>query len=115
MRPRTELALSAGLLLVLGMIAVAIGSRRDQGEATDSPRSTYLTGPGGASAFAEDVGTEADLFKAVQLLVERGADVKINNDAGGTVMHFAAQSGFNSVVKYLAGKGAALEIEFPPP
>jgi ankyrin repeat protein len=63
----------------------------------------------GASAFAEDVGTEADLFKAVQLLVERGADVKISNDAGGTVMHFAAQSGFNSVVKYLAGKGAALD------
>jgi ankyrin repeat protein len=63
----------------------------------------------GTSAFAEDVGTEAELFKAVQLLVEKGADVKVNNDQGGTVMHFAAQSGLNSVVKYLAGKGAALD------
>ena len=63
----------------------------------------------GQSAFAEDVGTEAELFKAVQLLVEKGADVKVNNDQGGTVMHFAAQSGLNSVVKYLAGKGAVLD------
>jgi ankyrin repeat protein len=63
----------------------------------------------GTSAFAEDVGTEADLFRAVQLLVEKGADVTISNDQGGTVMHFAAQSGLNSVVKYLAGKGAALD------
>ena len=63
----------------------------------------------GQSAFAEDVGTEADLFKAVQLLVEHGADVKVNNDQGGTVMHFAAQAGFNSVVKYLAAKGAPLD------
>jgi ankyrin repeat protein len=63
----------------------------------------------GTSAFAEDVGTEAELFKAVQLLVEKGADVKVSNDQGGTVMHFAAQSGLNSVVKYLAGKGAALD------
>jgi ankyrin repeat protein len=63
----------------------------------------------GTSAFAEDVGTEPELFKAVQLLVEKGADVKVSNDQGGTVMHFAAQSGLNSVVKYLAGKGAALD------
>jgi ankyrin repeat protein len=63
----------------------------------------------GQSAFAEDVGTEADLFKAVQLLVDHGADVTINNDAGGTAIHFAAQSGLNSVVKYLAGKGAPLD------
>ena len=53
MRPRTELGLSAGLLLVLGMIVVAAGTRRGRPEAADSGRSTYLTGPGGASAFAE--------------------------------------------------------------
>jgi hypothetical protein len=53
MRPRTELALAAGLLLVLGVLAVALGSRRSQPEPSESPRSTYLTGPGGASAFAE--------------------------------------------------------------
>jgi hypothetical protein len=52
MRPRTELGVSAGLLLGLGLIVVAVGSRpdRDKGE---SRRSTYLTGPSGASAFAD--------------------------------------------------------------
>lgn len=53
MRPRTELALSAGVLLVLGVVVVALGSRRGRATADESPRSTYLTGPGGASAFAE--------------------------------------------------------------
>lgn len=64
MRPRTELALSAGLLLVLGMIAVALGSRREQADPTSSPPSTYLTGPAGASAFAEAAA-------ALQVKVER--------------------------------------------
>ena len=63
----------------------------------------------GASAFAEDYGTEPDFLKSAQLLVEHGADVKGTNDAGGTTMHFAAQSGFNSVVKFLASTGAPLD------
>ncbi len=53
MRPRTELGLATGLLLALGVVVVAIASRRDRPAPSDSPRSTYLTGPGGASAFAE--------------------------------------------------------------
>jgi hypothetical protein len=52
MRPRTELGVSAGLLLGLGLIVVAVGSQPDR-DTADSRRSTYITGPGGASAFAE--------------------------------------------------------------
>jgi hypothetical protein len=52
MRPRTELGVSAGLLLGLGLIVVAVGSQPDR-DTEDSRRSTYITGPGGASAFAE--------------------------------------------------------------
>jgi hypothetical protein len=52
MHPRTELGVSAGLLLGLGLIVVAVGTRPDR-DAEESRRSTYLTGPGGASAFAE--------------------------------------------------------------
>jgi hypothetical protein len=52
MRPRTELGVSAGLLLGLGLIVVAVGSRPDR-EREKSSRSTYITGPGGASGFAE--------------------------------------------------------------
>jgi hypothetical protein len=53
MRPRTELGLSAGLLLGLGLLAVAAGSRRDRSAEREAGRSTYLTGPAGGSAFAE--------------------------------------------------------------
>lgn len=66
MRPRTELGLAAGLLLVLGAIAVAVGSRRARPAPNESPRSTYLTGPGGASAFAEAasrLGVEVERFR----------------------------------------------------
>jgi hypothetical protein len=66
MRPRTELGLAAGILLALGVIAVAAGSRRTQAAANDSPRSTYLTGPGGASAFADAVsrlGGQVERFR----------------------------------------------------
>jgi hypothetical protein len=55
MRPRTELALSAGLLLVLGVAAVVLGGRRGRPAPNESRRSTYLTGPGGASAFADAI------------------------------------------------------------
>ena len=64
MRPRTELGLSAGLLLGLGLIVVAVGSRPDR--KSDERRSTYLTGPGGASAFAEAaarLGVEVERYR----------------------------------------------------
>jgi hypothetical protein len=55
MRPRTELAIAAGLLLILGVAAVILGSRRGRPAPSESRRSSYLTGPGGASAFAEAI------------------------------------------------------------
>jgi ankyrin repeat protein len=63
----------------------------------------------GTSAFAEDVGTEADLFAAAKLAIEHGADVKAVSDSGATALHYAAQSGLNSVVQLLAAHGAILD------
>jgi ankyrin repeat protein len=65
----------------------------------------------GQSAFSEDVGTEADLFKAAQLAVAHGADVNAMNDTQGTALHYAAQSGLNSVVTLLAQHGAVLDAK----
>lgn len=53
MRPRAELALGAGILLVLGVGAAALGSRRARVTDADPRRSSYLAGPSGARAFAE--------------------------------------------------------------
>jgi uncharacterized protein len=64
----------------------------------------------GTGAFQKDVGTEGDLFEAVKLLVEHGVDVNASNDAGQTALHFAVQSG-DSLVKYLAEKGATLDVK----
>jgi hypothetical protein len=65
-RPRTELSLAASLLLGLGVIAVAVGNTRARTPSSESARSTYLTGPGGASAFAEAasrLGVEVQRFR----------------------------------------------------
>lgn len=52
MRPRTELALGAALLMVLGAGAAALGSRNTRIGDGDPRRSTYLYGPSGASGYA---------------------------------------------------------------
>jgi ankyrin repeat protein len=64
----------------------------------------------GTGAFQKDVGTEADLLQAVKLCVERGVDVNAVSAAGQTALHFAVQSG-DSLVKYLAQKGALLDVK----
>ena len=72
----------------------------------------YASGLGrGTSAFAEDVGTEADLFRAARLAIEHGADVRAANDQGLTALHYAAQSGLSSVVQLLADHGAVLDAK----
>ena len=53
MRPRTELALASGLFLLLGLGAVALGSRRSRPQEDDERRSTFLSGPAGARGYAD--------------------------------------------------------------
>jgi ankyrin repeat protein len=65
----------------------------------------------GQSAFAEDVGTEAEMLRAVQVALDHGADVNAANTQGGTPLHFAAQSGFDSVIQLLADRGAVLDAK----
>jgi uncharacterized protein len=72
----------------------------------------YASGLGrGTSAFAEDVGTESDLFRAATLALEYGADATAFNDQGLTALHYAGQSGLNSVVQLLADYGAVLDAK----
>jgi ankyrin repeat protein len=67
----------------------------------------------GVAIFNEgdDAGTEAETLAAVKRLVEHGVDVNLVDQNGETAMHGAAYRGHNSVVQYLADKGAALDVK----
>jgi ankyrin repeat protein len=52
---------------------------------------------------------EPKVLEAVTLLVGHGVDVDAFNANGQTILHNAAQRGHNSVVEYVAGKGAKLD------
>jgi ankyrin repeat protein len=52
---------------------------------------------------------EPKVLEAVTLLVEHGVDVNAFNANGQTILHNAAQRGHNSVIEYVAKKGARLD------
>jgi ankyrin repeat protein len=52
---------------------------------------------------------EPKVLEAVTLLVEHGVDVNAFNANGQTILHNAAQRGHNSVIEYVARKGAKLD------
>jgi ankyrin repeat protein len=58
--------------------------------------------------------SEPAVLEAVTLLVEHGVDVNAFNSNGQTVVHTAAQRGMNSVIEYLASKGAKLDRRDKP-
>ena len=58
----------------------------------------------------EDPGTEAEVLEAVKLALELGNDLNVVNNDGETVMHGAALKHVPSVVRYLAERGARVEV-----
>jgi ankyrin repeat protein len=52
---------------------------------------------------------EPKVLEAVTLLVDHGVDVNAYNANGQTILHNAAQRGHNSVIEYVARKGAKLD------
>ncbi|PYS53077.1 MAG: hypothetical protein DMG13_13975 [Acidobacteria bacterium] len=73
---------------------------------------TALMAAAGVGTYSpgEDAGTESEALEAVRLLWELGADVNTVNKAGDTPMHGAAYKFFPSVVRFLAEKGARIDI-----
>jgi ankyrin repeat protein len=58
----------------------------------------------------EDAGTESEVLEAVQAALDLGADVNAVDNNGETAMHGAAYKNLPKVVKFLAGKGAKIDI-----
>lgn len=71
-------------------------------------------GMGAPLAATEDTltGTDkGDPLDAIKLFVQAGADVNAGNDLGFTAIHYAAQTGRDRIVEFLAAKGANLDVK----
>ncbi len=64
----------------------------------------------GTSAPGEDPGTEPEVLEAVRVALELGNDINAVDDHGETAMHGAAYKHVPSVVEFLAGTGAKIEV-----
>jgi hypothetical protein len=58
----------------------------------------------------EEAGTEAEALEAVQVLLDRGADLNTVDNNGQTPMHAAAEGNFPTIVQLLADRGANADI-----
>ncbi len=56
-------------------------------------------------------GTEAEALEAVKMCAELGVDVNAQNDKQETAMHGAALRGANTIIEYLASKGAKIDVK----
>jgi uncharacterized protein len=55
--------------------------------------------------------TEPDAIKAITMLLDRGLDVNAADNTGRTALHGAALQGYDQVVRFLAGRGAKLDVK----
>jgi ankyrin repeat protein len=58
----------------------------------------------------EDAGTESEVLEAVQVALELGTDINAVDNNGETAMHGAAYKNLPKVVKFLASKGARIDV-----
>jgi ankyrin repeat protein len=58
----------------------------------------------------EEAVTEAEALEAVQVLLDRGADLNTVDNNGQTPMHAAAEGNFPAIVQLLADRGANADI-----
>jgi ankyrin repeat protein len=64
----------------------------------------------GTRSAEEEAGTDEEAVEAVGYLLSLGADINGVADTGDTAMHGAAFANFPKVVKFLAAKGAKIEV-----
>ena len=55
--------------------------------------------------------TETDAVESIALLLQAGVDVNAADGNGRTALHGAAQKGYDQVVRFLASKGAKLDLK----
>ena len=64
----------------------------------------------GTRSPGEDAGTEEEVIEAMQVALDHGADINAVDEHGETAMHGAAYKNLPLAVKFLADKGARIDI-----
>jgi ankyrin repeat protein len=64
----------------------------------------------GTRSPGEDAGTESEVIEAMQVALDLGADLNAVDDKGETAMHGAAYKNLPGAVRFLAEKGAKIEV-----
>jgi uncharacterized protein len=64
----------------------------------------------GTRSPGEDAGTEEEVIEAMQTALDHGADINAVDQNGETAMHGAAYKNLPGAVKFLADKGAKIDI-----
>jgi ankyrin repeat protein len=64
----------------------------------------------GTRSPGEDAGTEEEVIEAMQVALDHGADINAVDDHGETAMHGAAYKNLPEAVKFLASKGAKIDV-----
>jgi uncharacterized protein len=87
----------------------ALGANTRLGNADNS---TPLMAAAGLATRSpgEDAGTESEVLEAVQTALDLGADINAVDRNGETAMHAAAYKNLPKVVKFLAAKGAKIDV-----
>lgn len=102
------LAATAADVDVMRVLAAAGADPR----ATSADKTTALMVAAGLGRYlAESRVTEGKALEAVKLAIELGSDVNAVNDAGNTALHGAAYIKANTIVQFLADRGAALSVK----
>jgi ankyrin repeat protein len=80
--------------------------------ATNEDGSTALMAAAGIGTRSpgEDAGTEEEVIEAMQLALDLGNDINAVDSHGETAMHGAAYKNLPGAVKFLASKGARIDV-----
>jgi uncharacterized protein len=104
--------LSAARTRDVDLMRMLLDEHADPNRATTVDRFTPLMAAlsgGGARRGARVAASNP--MAAIQLLIERGADVNAVNSRGMTAMHYAARTGNDPAVQLLADHGARLDVK----
>ncbi|MEI9814746.1 MAG: ankyrin repeat domain-containing protein [Acidobacteriota bacterium] len=95
----------------LPMIRLLLDAKADYTTTTELRTTPLMVAAGVGCVTGQWIEPEADVLATVKLLVEElKADVNVVNERNETAMHGAACRAMDTVVQYLADKGARMDI-----